>query len=284
MDIETTQDTPKPERETYRLDIAELKKEIPQTVKLANSTLQKLRLTESMDKIKEKAISEFISSQGFKGSLNTSFQGLQFSIRAGGNPSFSPTPEGKAEYAAIFGKSKAIMDQAIAAGAVKKSEKFDFNIVIGRPEKAKGVKNNAAIEKLIGSTTPNHTEMPFSGFAKANPTLKTYLFCKVQEKALSGKLEDMRKEALKELELFPDSNFESEINFQELRISTYNTPSTTIDESHPDAATWKEKLTEANKGVNKELEKLEREGKVKKDITYYLTITAKKADKELKSV
>ena len=280
MDIETSEpaiDTKK-ERQNINMPEAEMQELLPKTAKLGYATLQKNRILNVLENIREKAIADFLTISGLKGSLIVALKnGPKISVTAGIANYTVAQPGCENEVSKAYSRPQEILEEALKAGAAEKKEKKDFNIVISRPEKQEKETDNSILEKLIASCPNQHIELESETLKEKYPKLKSAIYCQVQNKRLELGIKRMMPEAKSELEQYPNTNINTSLNGQDLRISTFSKSNIKILPGFPE---WEKKLKAAQKETAKKLAQLEAEGKAKKAQTFYLTVAVQPKEKK----
>jgi len=273
MDIETQPDSPvaqvAPERQNLNIPEAEMPSILPKTTKLGYLTLQKNRIANALENLREKAVSEFIQLSGFKGSLTTTLSGLKLTVAAGVSEYPTALPEFQAEVDQAYSEPTRVLEEALAAGAAERKEAKDFNIVLIRPEKEDKPKEQSQIGGLVERCLNQDIEISSEALKESNPTLRTALFCQIQNRRLEAGLKRLRPQAQSELDQYPNTNINTALNGQDIRISTFSKSNIKL---LPDQPEWAAKLKKAQKSAAAKLAELEKDGKAKIEKTFYLTV------------
>lgn len=261
---------PKVERQNLDLTEGEFCKRLPSTSKLAYGSLQKNRLEESIARSRIPAVADFIRLSGFKGELTTILQGLSITVKAGMNTHIVASPEFEEQVSKAYKKPFEVLESALAAGVAVKKESKDFNIVFHKPTTKDTPKNNSLIEKLLENSSDKKVELSSSTISRDYPTLISSIHCQIQRKRLEIGIKKTRGKAQHELNEYPDTNINTSVNNQSVRISTFNKSPIEILPGNPE---WSKKLSKAQKEAAKELKELLLAGKAKEEKTYYLQVS-----------
>lgn len=272
MDIELQTDkqaiTP-PERQNLNVPEAEISSMLPKTAKLGYLTVQKNRIANALETLREKAVSEFVQLSGFKGTLSTTLNGLKLTVTAGVSEYPTALPKFQEEVDKAYNEPTQILKEALAAGAAEMREAKDFNIVLVRPEKEDKPKSPSQISTLISSCLNQDIEISSEALKDSHPTLRTALFCQIQNRRLEAGVKRLRPHAQAELEAYPNTNINTALNGQDIRISTFSKSNIRLLADQPE---WAAKLKAAQKSAAVKLAALEKAGKAQINKTFYLTV------------
>lgn len=260
-------EVPKLERQNLNLTESEFRSELPHTSKLAYSTLQKNRLVEALEKSRIPAVADFIRLAGIKGEIQTRLQGMALTIKAGANKHIVANPENVGKVKEAYQKPFDVLEEALNAGVAIRRETKDFNIVLHKPETPAMPKDNTIIETLLQNATDRKLELASKTISEGYPTLVSSIHCQIQKKRLEVGIKKIRPKAKEELETYQDTNINTVVNNQSVRISTFNKHPIEILPGNPE---WDKRLSDAQKIADKELKSLLAAGKAKEEITYYL--------------